>query len=107
MEKENIKKLVLKNKTCKMSVTFLPNCVLLEERMTVCKLSKNINKQPCKYKKLKNGKYSLHFEFIIPNGFIFDALCVNDERTKEIVSAWLDKMIDDISEQRANKDTEK
>ena len=67
MEKESIKKLVFKNKTCTMSVMFLPSCVLLEERMTVCKLSKNINKQPCKYKKLKNGKYREEFDEVFEN----------------------------------------
>ncbi len=88
------------NKTCKINVKFYENMVELKERFILDKLPKDIEKHPCKYRKLKSGKVSCSYEFYIPNGFIYDALCINDGETKDKIIEWLKNLIDTIAKQR-------
>ena len=92
--------ILLSNKTCKIEVKFYENMVRLKERFILDKLPKDIGKHPCKYRKLKSGKVSCSYEFYIPNGFIYDALCINDSETKSNIAKWLRDLIDTIAKQR-------
>ena len=103
-QNEKIKELTFTNTNCKLVVTFMANCVYLKERVVVSKRPKNLTKQPCTYRKLKNGKYALTFKFFIPNGFIFDALCIKDESIIDNIKSWLNKLVDVVSKSRQNKE---
>ena len=103
MEKEKIQELSFKNKLGKVTVNFLPNSLFLKERLVVSSIPRDIDKKPCKYKKLKNGKYALYFQFVIPNGFIYDAFRINDEDIKEKLLAWFENMVADVAGERTKK----
>ena len=88
------------NKTIKIRAIFYDSMVKLEGRYYLDKMPKGAAKHPMKYRKLKNGKISVYAVFFIPNGFIFDALCIDDKKTKQQISDWLEKLIDDIAKHR-------
>ena len=88
------------NKTCKIKVKFYDSMILLEERFILDKMPKDKGKHPCKFRKLKSGKVSCYQEFYIPNGFIYDALCIDDNDTIEKIVEWAKGMVADIAKQR-------
>lgn len=92
--------LTFSNKKIKITAKFYDSMVMLEERFTLDNLPKDSDKRPIKYKKLKSGKYSCRCECFIPNGFIYDALCVNDSDTLVKLEEWLKKLVADIASQR-------
>ena len=90
----------LKNERIKINATFLDVMVKLSGRYTYDKYIKGMEKHNVKVRKLKNGKVNCYQEFYIPNGFIYDALCIDDSDTKEQVVEWLKKLVEDIAKQR-------
>jgi len=92
--------LTFNNEKIKIKVKFYDSMIKLEGRYYLDKMPTNAGKHPMKYRKLKNGKVSVYAEFFIPNGFIYDALCIDDENTKSELDKWLTKLISDIAEQR-------
>lgn len=92
--------LEFKNDTTKLTIRFYENMVKVEARYLLNRMPKDADKRPMKFRKLKSGKVSAKAEVFIPNGFIFDALCINDEEVKSNVSDWLEKLVDTITEKR-------
>lgn len=95
------------NETCTIKVTFYKNMIKLKERMILDKLPKDIQKHSCKVRKLKDGKIACFFEFFIPNGFVHDALCIDDDKVKKDLREWLKNVFDDIKKQRVADECKK
>lgn len=89
------------NKKIKIKVKFYDSMVKLEGRYILDKMPKDADRHPMKLRKLKNGKISAYMEFFIPNGFVFDALCIDDKETKQQINNWLETLINEVSALRA------
>lgn len=103
--------LSLRNKGIKITAKFYDNMVKLEGSYTFDEEPKNLDKKPCKViRRYKSGKVTCYCEIFIPNSFIYDALCINDEETKAQFVDWLKNMVAQIAKQRGveipNKDKE-
>lgn len=92
--------LLFENKKIKIKVIFYDSMIKLEGKYYLDKLPANAAKSPMKYRKLKSGKVVAQAVFFIPNGFVFDALRIDDEKTKQAVCDWLENTISDIAQQR-------
>ena len=88
------------NERIKITVTFLDGMVRFEGRYTYDKYINGMEKHNVKVRKLKNGKVNCYQEFYFPNGFIYDALCIDDNDTTEKIVEWAKKMVADIAQQR-------
>lgn len=93
----------LENERIKITATFLDGMVKLSGRYTYDKYIKGMEKHTVKVRKLKNGKVNCYQEFYIPNGFIYDALCIDDNNVKNKIIEWLKKLVEDIAKQRGIK----
>lgn len=95
-----MEQLTFSNKAIKIKVKFYESMVKLEGHYVFDKMPKYIGKHPVKVRKLKNGKVSLYMEFFIPNGFIYDAMCIDDKETSAEIMKWLKGLVTDIARQR-------
>lgn len=92
--------ITFRNKKIKIKVIFYDSMIKLDGKYYLDKMPANAAKSPMKYRKLKSGKIVAQAVFFIPNGFIFDALCIDDEETKQKITDWLENTISDIGHQR-------
>jgi len=92
--------LLFSNKKIKIKVVFYDSMIKLEGKYYLDKMPANAAKSPMNYRKLKSGKIVAQAVFFIPNGFIFDALCIDDEETKQKITDWLENTISNIAHQR-------
>ena len=88
------------NKKIKIKVHFYDSMIKLTGRYYLDEIPKNAEKHPMIYKKLKNGKVSAYAEFFIPNGFILDALQIDDEEIKQKLMQWFTDTMTELQEQR-------
>lgn len=92
--------LTFENERIKITAKFYDSMIKLEGRYVFDKYVKGIEKHCVKLRKLKSGKVSCYTEFMIPNGFIYDSLCISDEETKAKLNEWFDNMVKDIAKRR-------
>ena len=63
----------------------------------------DLYEHPCRIEPLEDGRYKMKAEIFIPNGIIYDALCINDKRVIDGFNSWLKDIVDNIAQARGIK----
>lgn len=93
---DNIKELSLKNDHCKLKVKFLDSSVFLTEIIILDTVPCDIDKEPCNYRQLKDGRFAVLMNFAIPNRFIYDAVKCKNEDIRAALKLWFEQMFKQI-----------